>query len=1066
MNMDNFNAISLVDLASLPTFDFLNNLTTNESDFDFTDSPYDVNTFNCLYKDEYDFHATYNSCKNLSMMSLNIQSLNAKYADFLLMINLLNSNNCSPDIICLQEVWQIPDSVDFSLPGYHPLVFTQRRSTHGGGVGIFVKNFFKFSVLHQKSVFIERVYESIVIELELSNNSKIIFGSVYRPGSHHPRFNANELFDQFLDLFSNQLNDLISTNKTLYLLGDMNLDLLKYNECAQVTTYVDLLFSFGLLETVTRPTRYTVRSATLIDHVITNFHSNSYETVILTSNLSDHFPVIHFKKEIVNCSAPNTVEFRNFSSTNLEAFGTALRGTSWDHVLECEDSQTSYNRFHDTFFNLYDFFFPVKIVKFNRNKHKIEQWITNGLLISRKNKIKLYKTSINRPSAENISRFKNYRNVYNTTIRAAKKLYFEKTFKKFQSNLKKSWEILFNAVNKKRHSKERIDQIFSDGVLITDPKLMADKFNIFFTSVASQIAETIIPTDRPPDVGVVPVPDDSLFSFSRDPVTLTDVSDAIRSLEPKKTLDCNNLSVWFISNFALTLSRPLHHVISTSFLTGIIPVQLKIAKVVPIFKSGNKEDTNNYRPISLLNVFSKILEKIVGNRLSSFLESNKILSDSQFGFRKSHSTVHPLTKLLNFVAQANNSKEHVIAIFCDLRKAFDTCDHNILLDKLYKIGIRGIELSWFRNYLTGRKQFVFINGVSSNLLDILIGVPQGSILGPLLFLVYINDLPLCSKLLSLLFADDAALVAKHKNLDTLVEIVNAEFKKVTHFFRFNRLSLHHDKTKFMLMSYSPEVARSNVNIYIDNNDNPNNQLPIYPLSQVNESSDIPAIKYLGVFIDPKLNFRYHVNQISTKLSKAFFFLRKSKHFLTLSALKSLYYSLIHCHITYALPVWSSTSANIIKPIITKQKIAIRLITNSPFNSHTEPLFKNLNILPLQDLILMSKLQFMQLYIHNNLPSLFVGEWLTLEERRHDPDQAVLRNQDNLYVPFARTIFSENMPWTSFPRTWNEFVCNEIKFIPNKLEFKIKLKAHLISKLSSVVTCNRLLCPRCHLAQQL
>jgi hypothetical protein len=226
---------------------------------------------------------------------------------------------------------------------------------------------------------------------------------------------------------------------------------------------------------------------------------------------------------------------------------------------------------------------------------------------------------------------------------------------------------LYSAVNKKSNSKDKIDQIIVDGVVFTDPKIMADKFNIFFTNVASTIAQTIVPTDRPPDVPVQPIPDKSLISFSRDPVTLSEVSDAIGSLEPKKTLDCNGLSVFFISNFALTLSRPLHHIISTSFSTGIIPVQLKIAKVVPVFKSDCKEDLNNYRPISLLSVFSKILEKIVGNRLSSYLEFNNLISDSQYGFRKAHSTLHPLTKLMNFVSQAHNSKEHVIAIFCDLR---------------------------------------------------------------------------------------------------------------------------------------------------------------------------------------------------------------------------------------------------------------------------------------------------------------------------------------------------------------------------------------------------------------
>jgi hypothetical protein len=421
------------------------------------------------------------------------------------------------------------------LPGYHPLVCTLRNSAQGGGVGIYVKSCLKFSLLHSKSIFIERIFETIVIEV-ITNNSKTIIGSLYRPGTPHPRLNPSQVFDQFLDLFSQQLTDLVSLNKTMYLLGDLNLDVLNYNKCTQVTSYIDLLFSYGLLQTVTKPTRYTGKSATIIDHIITNFHSNAYDTVILTSQLSDHFPIVHFKKGPLKSNVPNYNEFRNFSQINLDSFRTLLHGTSWDHVLECDDAQISFNRFHDTFFNLYELFFPLKRVKFNRNIHKLEQWITNGLLISRKTKIKLYKLSVSNPSACNILKFKNYRNLYNSTVRAAKKLYFEKTFKKFQSNLKKSWEILYSAVNKKSNCKEKIDQIIVDGVVFTDPKTIADKFNIFFTNVASTIAQTIVPTDRPPDVPVQPIPDESLFSFSRDPVTLSEVSDAIGSLEPKKNI--------------------------------------------------------------------------------------------------------------------------------------------------------------------------------------------------------------------------------------------------------------------------------------------------------------------------------------------------------------------------------------------------------------------------------------------------------------------------------------------------------------------------------------------------
>jgi hypothetical protein len=454
------------------------------------------------------------------------------------MISLMIQNNCSPDIICIQELWHIPDNVNYILPGYHPLVCTLRNSAQGGGVGIYVKSCFKFSLLHSKSIFIERIFETILIEV-VTDNSKTIVGSLYRPGTPHPRLNPSQLFDQFLELFSQQLNDIVSLNKTIYLLGNLNLDVLRYNNCSQVTSYIDLLFSFGLLQVITKPTkptRYTGRSATIIDHVITNHQSNAYDSVILTSQLSDHFPIVHFKKGPLKSTVPNFTEFRNFSQTNLDSFRTMLHGTLWDHVLECDDAQIAYNRFHDTFFNLYELFFPLKRVKFNRNKHKLEQWITNGLLISRKTKIKLYKLSVSNPSAYNILKFKNYRNLYNSTIRAAKKLYFEKTLKKFQSNLKKSWEILYSAVNKKSNSKDSIDQIIVNGEIFTDPKIIAEKFNIFFTtgSVASTIAQTIVPTDRPPDVPVKHIPDESLFSFPRDPVTLSEVSDAIGSLEPKK----------------------------------------------------------------------------------------------------------------------------------------------------------------------------------------------------------------------------------------------------------------------------------------------------------------------------------------------------------------------------------------------------------------------------------------------------------------------------------------------------------------------------------------------------
>ena len=275
-----------------------------------------------------------------------------------------------------------------------------------------------------------------------------------------------------------------------------------------------------------------------------------------------------------------------------------------------------------------------------------------------------------------------------------------------------------------------------------------------------------------------------------------------------------------------------------SFYVGMFPSKLKVGKVSPLHKKDSCDNPSNYRPISILSVFSKIFEKLMHQRLYKFLESFEILYPLQFGFREKHSTSHALLSLTESIKQSIDSGKVGCGIFLDLQKAFDTVNHKIVLDKLEHYGIRGNALKWFQSYLSGRTQYVTVNGHVSDPLPISSGVPQGSVLGPLLFLIYVNDLPNVSKVMQFyLFADSTSICFDSDNLFNLQNIVNRELKKVRKWLEANRLALNIDKTNYVIFHSPTTEVDSFVIIKLDSK----------PISRVN------SIKYFGVLIDSTLS---------------------------------------------------------------------------------------------------------------------------------------------------------------------------------------------------------------------
>ena len=389
------------------------------------------------------------------------------------------------------------------------------------------------------------------------------------------------------------------------------------------------------------------------------------------------------------------------------------------------------------------------------------------------------------------------------------------------------------------------------------------------------------------------------------------------------------------------ISSPLLTIINRCIETGNFPECLKIAKVVPLFKAKNRRDVKNFRPISLLPIIAKIFEKHIYNQLNYFVEMNQILCKQQAGFRKNSSTCISIAKLLNGIISGVEDGRYGLCVFLDLQKAFDMIDHDILLKKLYFYGVRGTELRLFYNYLSNRKQFVEINSVSSGFCDICRGVPQGSVLSALLFILFINDIVNSSnKLFFNLFADDTSIYYKNKNVDDLYRTMNEELNKVGIWLGANKLSLNVNKTIYILFKGKKKLI-----------DVPNLYMYGSPISR-NENT-----KFLGIFIDEHLSWKPHAKFIIGKLSRTIGIIRKTHENLNLHSLKTLYFSFVQPCLQYGIIFWFSVSSDLRNKIFRLQKKAIRLINKTNFDSHSEPLFFKNKILKFEDLFKLESCKF-------------------------------------------------------------------------------------------------------------
>ena len=1049
--------MTLVDNQALNLNGAGNAVSFNEDlRFDLSNNILYTSFFSELFKD-LDIECTYTDEQYLpryisshpqdifSICSLNAQSLHAKFTDIKNFLCKINDGSSNLDILTISESW-VKDFSLYNIENYN-LFGSSRPQGRGGGTAIYIHNSSTAKQILNPNFFVSNIFEATVLEINLKGKFKFILVSIYRP-NNHDNLTPNAQIDSFLLQLEKCLDILEKNNKPVIFAGDFNLDLLKSNDLNDNSTkLLETFLVSGYIQTISKATRITNDTFSLIDNFfVKDMIDKLDKNFVVTTDISDHFPIIStYTLNKNKAKPPLPPKKRAMSEANYIAFSESLGRLSWLEVINCDCPNAAYDTFFNLFNQRYDFHFPLIQPFRDVNKKPINPFMFKGLLKCRNKKISL--ANISKISGNNDDKqfYIRYRNIYNTAVRTSKKLYYRRELVKAGKDSRRMWEILKESAGLTKKS-TKIEHLIVNQQEINTNVEIANSFNSHFSSIGHNLTP-LIPETNKNFSDFLPPRNNSSFFLT--PITPQTMLNYILAIKPKKSRDDNDFSMDLLHKVAPHIAVPLAHIYNCSVQSGIFPDNMKISRVIPVFKSGDPLDPDNYRSIFMINIFSKVVEKIIAERLTEFLDGNNFFNPRQFGFRPHVSTNHAVLSIVNHISHKLNENKFVISILLDIRKCFDMINHDILFSKLSNAGVRGVALNWFKSYFAGRKQRVYVNGTSSsNLCDIIIGVLQGSILGVLLFLVFINDIyNATDTLLSFLYADDNTALCSADNLQDLINLTNSELSKLLSWYNANKLLIHPGKTKTLLFNPSRNnLALNNdylgqpyIGIFLNmNNVNECNITKITPLRLI-PNADEKSARLLGIQIDANLDLKYHFDLLYKKISRAIFCLKQMKHILNKKHLKLLYNSYIKSHIEYCCNLFCLANLSYIKPILILQKRAIRIICGANYRDHTEPLFKQERILPISNLIKFNTFKFMFDYRNDYLPTIFHGTWQSCISQRYRNDFR-LSHANNMRLKNHHPLFAFPSLWNQIDRTLN------IKNLVSRKEFNQTLFNYLVDSI--------------------
>ena len=949
--------------------------------------------------------------KGLVLAHVNICSLRNKCQE----IECIIRDNCI-NIMAISETHLDESFSDSSICIDGFSVFRKDRNRYGGGVAIYVQN----NVPTKLRVdLMEEDIEAICVQIHLPFLKPILVCCFYRPPSSNALYMTGlcELFDKISDV-----------NLEIYCMGDSNID---WNvlSCTNRNKLFSMANACNLTQIVELPTRIGMGSdgtvsGTCIDHIFTNAPLQCTRAISAPVGFSDHNVIAVTRRTKIPKPKAKIILTRSYKNFNEAAFMDRISSVNWDMVCSVDDPEAALDLFMSKFMNIVDEYVPLK--KFSV-RNRSAPWLDHSLKTLMAERDLAKKASVHSGSRTDRQKYCSLRNQVTKLNRVKRKAYYKQRLFNSRHDSKQLWSV-FNEIMGRKPT-VCTPYVESNGLILTKPGDIANHFNDYYMRKISKLRQAMVFTENIKSNhcirDCIMKDKESKFNFHR--VDVTEVERLLHSLPDSKLAGLDYLDSKLLKITAGVIAHPVCHIFNRCLAIGLCPKSWKEAKVIPLPKDTKSVFNEvNSRPISILPVLSKMLEKLVHGQILEYFISNQLLTDSQHAYRAGHSTSTALVQMSDDWLKALDNSLMVGVVLLDFSAAFDVLDHSLLVEKLKYYGFNCLALKWITSYLSSRSQRVFLNGSLSNSRRLECGVPQGSCLGPLLFSIFTNDLAWATKCATtVLYADDTTLYVSGPSCNALNEVLSSELDVVHDWVVGNRLALNIPKTKCMVLGTSQKLSGGpKLNLKMSN-----------MLVQ-----QVETTKLLGVTVNSTLSWSGHIDSIVMKMGRAIGAVRKCCSIVSHTILRQIVQCLVLCHLDYCSNVWASAGSGERRKLQVVQNRAARLVLGCPKSMNVGRMHACLSWLSVENRLCFNTLMLLKTAMCRENPG-FIHEQIVYRSAVHDHYTRSASNSQ-LVLPLPKH--------NSFKRTfiyrsvslWNKLPCS-LREYHTRSCFKKHLKLQLL-----------------------